>query len=121
MDIWAIHPHPYTPPRVPSDDHNFDRVSQLGSPLLEDEPRPGSRPSLQSKETISDGGEFGGMKYVTLRSPPPLKLSTVPKQWGEVIMTTKPSMKTRPGGGRRNHSKKHGRRDNDVFDVLVVN
>ncbi|EDN10044.1 hypothetical protein I7I51_07132 [Histoplasma capsulatum] len=61
-------------------------------------------------------GEFGRLRYATLPPSRNTNVSTLPKQWGEVVMTTRRGKKTRSGLDTQNG--KHEFRD--IFAPLVV-
>ncbi|EAS35833.3 uncharacterized protein CIMG_01187 [Coccidioides immitis RS] len=134
IDIWAVQSQPLVPPaqsstattasssRLPSN----DRANVVSPTLLskgEDASALAHPTHPQERADRSPSplpGEIPGMKYVACRDAglgEATELSTVPRHWGEVVMTNRRGRKKRPG---INGTNEDGTTADDFFGALVV-
>ncbi|KLJ12625.1 hypothetical protein EMPG_12355 [Blastomyces silverae] len=128
IDIWALQ-SPHTPRPAPSSIYTTTASSsraashQTATSATTEEPQ--SPAQEQKTESQADSirraaspapGEFGKLRYAPLPPTNDANLSTVPKQWGEVVMTARRGKKTRPGINTENGKDE----SKDIFAVLVV-
>ncbi|EEP76280.1 predicted protein [Uncinocarpus reesii 1704] len=112
IDIWTVQSQPLmastrspnpnataSSSRVPSNERNA--VHSPISPKPEYSSSPVTSPSRHNREDRSPSpipGEIAGMKYVPCRDAGQItNLSTIPRHWGEVVVTNRRERKKRPG------------------------
>ncbi|KAI1908367.1 hypothetical protein LOZ61_005615 [Ophidiomyces ophidiicola] len=133
IDIWAHHSQTLAPPprstatsatasssRVPSNERSSTPMSASPS-KAQDTMSPIQPVRERINRSISPiPGEIGGLKYVAWRDAGSIQItdiSTMPKHWGEVVVTKKRGKKKRPGIIGSNGTSNP---EDDVFGALVV-
>lgn len=138
VDIWTIHPQQLAPsvrgtitstkatsPRLPTNRRTMSSPTPQPPLKPDDTQSPLSPTNTQARTDRSPSsipGEVGGMKYVACRDPgfeQSSDFSTVPRHWGEVVMTNRRQRKKRPAINGENGNS-NGNLTDDLFGTLVV-